>query len=279
MIADRYTVLSGEKKYICSLSGKLKFNSEVYVGDYVDVEPSVHNSFVITRLMERENLLVRPFVANVDALVIFVSTIPYVDLYLVDKLLVDANKNGVDTIILINKTDLDENREFSKKIINDYGKIVKIFETSCEKNEVPAEFLAEIKGKLVAFGGQSATGKTTLINLLLNENLKTGGVSRIERGKNTTRHIEIFAEGALRIVDTCGFSQLSYEMKPAELAGYYEDYSERTSECKYRNKCTHTAEPDCKIKELVESGELSRERYSRYLQLFAELKDIDSKKY
>lgn len=278
-IADRYTVMCDGKKYISSLSGKLKASSEVYVGDFVEIEGSKYGTNTINKLIPRDSLLIRPFVANVDALAIFATVIPPVDLLLVDKLIIDASRNGIEPIIIINKNELDGADELKQKIMDQYSSHVRIFSTSCLEGCIPEDLLQFFSGKLVALGGQSATGKTTLINLLLSQNQKVGEISSTLRGKHTTRHIEIFAEGVIRLVDTCGFSLLEFDMHPSQLASYYEDYVPYVSECKFKNKCTHTSEPECRIKQLIADGKLSQERYNRYLQLYAELKEKHDAKY
>lgn len=137
-----------------------------------------------------------------------------------------------------------------------------------------------INSKTICFAGQSAVGKTSIINTLLGTDNKTGELSRkIERGRNTTRQVEIFRAGNAKIVDTCGFSILTaVDIKFDELPYYYNDYVNLAQGCKYPH-CTHTLEPQCAIKDAVDKGKLNKERYNRYLTLFNELKENWRKKY
>ena len=269
-IADRYTVLAGNAKYTAFLSGKLKITSEICVGDYVDFKIGHKNVCVIEKLYPRKNSISRPFVSNIDLLLIFVSPIPEPDPYLVDKLIVSANYNDIEPVICVNKSDITD------VVFNYYEKnykgVCKVFSLNCVDGLL-GDLPDYIREKTVALVGQSASGKSTFVNALTGLNVKIGELSNIERGKNTTRHTEIYIKDGFELVDTCGFSSLAFSIPHYDLYKYYYDYMDYQDNCKFKT-CTHTDEPDCAVKKAVEEGKLSFDRYQRYVRLFLELKDI-----
>ena len=133
---------------------------------------------------------------------------------------------------------------------------------------------ARLRGKTTCFAGQSAVGKSSLLNALSPQmGLETGGLSKkTDRGRHTTRHSELYylkeVEGIA--VDTPGFSVLAcMEMEPEALAGFYPEFTEKA--CRFPG-CLHHKEPDCCVVKDVKAGEIAKGRYERYLQLLEELK-------
>ena len=119
--------------------------------------------------------------------------------------------------------------------------------------------------------GQSGVGKSSILNALLGEDkCAIGDISiKSARGRHTTRHVEIFksAYGG-QIADTCGFSMLEMPtIDPAILREYYPDFEDFARGCKYRD-CRHDEEENCGVRLAVERGELSAERYERYIKLY-----------
>ena len=234
---------------------------------------------IIEKVYPRKNVLIRPYVSNIDILIIMVAKVPKPDWVLVEKLLLNCYKQKITPIICINKIDLmtdKEIEEFESPYLEDV-KVVKISALKCEGFD---ELLELISGNVVCFAGQSAVGKTSLCNELLGMNCEIGELSkRIERGKNTTRQIEIYRLGDAKVVDTCGFSILTaIDIKYDELLYYYQDYIKLSVDCKYPN-CTHTTEPNCGVRKAVESGIINKDRYDRYVTLYKELKENWRKKY
>lgn len=246
----------------------MKRESDVFVGDFVEIEKEKHTN-IITKLYNRHSLLSRPFVANVDLVIIFVSVIPSPDYNLIDKLIIDSVKNDIDSVIVVNKIDLDDGSVY-QEIVNQYGDCQSIYKISAQERLFDNSLLEIMKGKLCALAGQSAVGKSTFINSLLEKEIKVGELSKVEKGKHTTRHIEIHSKNDYNIIDTCGFTSMDLDVDYRQLSRYYIDYMTYTNDCKYKN-CTHTSEPDCVIKQMVEKGELSKDRYRRYVSLFNEL--------
>ena len=128
-----------------------------------------------------------------------------------------------------------------------------------------------LKDKLSVLAGQSAVGKSSLINALFGTQLKTGEVSDIGRGRHTTTCSKIYEFGDIRIMDTPGFAVLETFIELDDLKFCYPEFNEYLGECKFRG-CTHTGEPDCKIQTLAVKGKIPLGRYERYKEIYNELK-------
>ncbi len=234
---------------------------------------------VVTAVLPRKNELIRPYVANIDALFIVVAIVPKPDWICVEKLILNCHHQKITPVIVLNKCDLasDEEREAALK---PYKGEFTVFAVSAKTGEGLDGIKDYMQGKLVCFAGQSAVGKSSLINALGGKNLQVGELSKkIARGKNTTRHVEIYELAGARAADTCGFSVMeSVEIDYDELVYYYDEFLAFQGECKYTN-CTHVNEPGCAVKRELEKGVISAERYGRYVKLYNALKESRRKKY
>ena len=141
-----------------------------------------------------------------------------------------------------------------------------------------------LKDKTTILAGPSGVGKSSLTNIILpdrkeeGEISKTGDVSRIGRGRHTTRHSEIFnVTGSTYICDTPGFTSLNLpELEKEQVRFYFNEFDEYEGTCRF-NGCVHINEPDCAVKMAVEKGVISRRRYTSYVELYEEIKN--QKKY
>ena len=269
-----YSVLCGGEIVRCSARGSLKIKSDgIITGDFVQIDEGART---VDKVLERKNSFIRPSVANVDAVNVVVASPPRPDFIMLDKLLLTLSSKDVEIIITVNKSDLSE-CVYDEVLANYSDAGYKIFLVSAETREGLDDLKRELKGKLVAFAGQSAVGKSSLVNALFGLKLKTNDVSdKTQRGRHTTTVSEIHECGEYRVADTPGFSVLKPDIKPEEVALYYPEYYQRLPQCKFR-LCTHSGEPDCKVIEDVNAGVLSKERYSRYVQILDEIKKENSK--
>lgn len=275
-----FDVVCQEGKFVCFSPKKLRFNdNEILIGDKVEFEKLHKNKGSITKILPRKNKLDRPEVANVDVCFIVVASAPQADFYLVDKVLVNCFCNNIKPVIVVNKTDLGDS--VAAQCHADFDNVCDVVETSAETGNVSA-LLPYIDGNVVCFAGQSAVGKTSLLNALcpsLRE--RTGGLSeKSGRGTHTTRHASLHAVGNGYVVDTCGFSlcDINQTVRSDELRLYYDDFVNVAHECKY-NSCTHTVEPDCAVKAAVGRGKLSKPRYDRYVEEYNELVEQERNRY
>jgi ribosome biogenesis GTPase len=228
--------------------------------------------------MPRNSYFIRPSVANLDAVNVVIASTPKPDYLMLDKLILTLFSQGVEVVFVVNKTDLGN--EVVEEVKNHYAETdCKIVSVSASTGEGVEELKKVLSGKLVAFAGQSAVGKSSLVNALFGLNLRTNEVSeKTQRGRHTTTVAEIFCMGDIRIVDTPGFSVVKPDIKSEELALFYPEYFSRLQDCKYRT-CTHINEPDCRVRKDVEGGLLSAERYLRYKTIFNEIKQDENNKY
>ncbi len=124
-------------------------------------------------------------------------------------------------------------------------------------------------------GGMVAVGKSSLLNEIDQKfELKTGEVSdKIKRGKHTTRHAELLKlECGGMVADTPGFSSLTLDdIEESELKEYFIEF-DNYDECRFGSRCIHENEPSCAVKEAVENGKISKERYDSYIQLLNEMR-------
>ena len=256
---------NGIKAVKCVARGVFKIKkTDLVVGDLVEFENNV-----ITNVLKRRNLFIRPSVSNVDVVAIVVSFEPFPDYNLVDKLIINAGIACADKIIIINK--IDENNDIVDYIYANYLNCVeKIYTVSAKTGEGIEQLKSYIKGKTVVLAGQSAVGKTSIINNVFGFQLKTGEVSeKIARGKHTTTYSSIYQENDIVVIDSPGFAVIDANVDKDEIKDYYPEFAKYLNCCRFRG-CSHVNEPDCAIKIAVSNGEISKDRYQRYLEIYNE---------
>ncbi|MBE5950353.1 MAG: ribosome small subunit-dependent GTPase A [Lachnospiraceae bacterium] len=270
--------------YECKAKGVFRNQKmKPLVGDNVKLEilDEEKKLATIVELLPQKSRLLRPAVANVDqAIVVFAAKDPEPNRNLLNRFLILMTKQELPVIIVFNKTDLISEEE--KKELEDGWRNTgyEIRFLSAKKQDGIQEMQEILKGKTTVMAGPSGVGKSTLVNLFQsNVVMETGAVSeKIKRGKHTTRHSEfIWIDEETYILDTPGFSSLTLEEVAAEeLKEYFPEFAKYEDLCRFRG-CVHENEPDCRVKEAVTAGEISKCRYEDYLLLYRELKSI--KKY
>ena len=266
--------------YECKAKGVFrKEKIKPLVGDIVEIDilDEEEKKGNIVEILERENELIRPAVANIDqALVVFAVTKPKPHFNLLDRFLIMMESKGIPVILCFNKKDIATEEEIQnlKDIYANCG--YEIVFTSAHKQE-NIEMLKELlHDKTTAIAGPSGVGKSSLINLLQeNVQMETGSISeKIERGKHTTRHSElIWIEDNTYIMDTPGFSSLyTNEFEKEELKYYFTEFEPYEGTCRFQG-CDHVHEPGCAVKMALEEGKIHPVRYQNYLEMYQELKD------
>lgn len=267
-------------KYVCYSPKKFRYKTDdIVIGDTVRFDELKHGKGVVVEVLPRKNKLVRPEVANVDVCLIVVASEPQPDYYLVDKVLINCFQQNIEPIIVVNKVDLT--LDVYNTVTANYGKVADIVAVSAVDGRADELNKFFVDGKVVCFAGQSAVGKTSLLNVLNVDVIgEVGGLSqKTGRGMHTTRHATLHRILDGYVVDTCGFSLLDVkDIKSSELRLYLDDMVTLSHDCKY-NSCTHTVEPGCAVKRAVELGELNDDRYKRYVEEYNELVEFEKNQY
>jgi ribosome biogenesis GTPase len=132
----------------------------------------------------------------------------------------------------------------------------------------------KLMDKITVFAGPSGVGKSSLLNAIQpNLRLQTGEVSsKIDRGKHTTRHVELLQlDFGGWVLDTPGFSSLSLDfINEDELQYFFKEFNRFIGSCRF-NGCRHLSEPDCAIKNALEEKQIYQSRYESYTQLLEEI--------
>ena len=244
------------------------------IGDRVEIEIIDEAYGNIEKIMKRKSQLIRPPVSNIDLLIVVIATTnPEPDFYFIDKLLVMAESRGIKPSLCVNKTDISSSEKI-KEIYKNTG--YPVFEACAKENNLPDDLYNYLEGKTTAFAGLSGVGKSSLLNLLVDDDLEIGAISdKIQRGKHTTRHVELFElKNGGYVLDTPGFSSFEAEiMTPQELSDYFPEMSEFKNGCRFSG-CAHINEPDCIVKNAVKDGFISQSRYESYCKMYDTLKQI-----
>ncbi len=285
-----YKVVTEENELVeCKARGSFRHSGiSPYPGDNVEIEVSEKGNGFITQINERKNVFIRPPAANIDKLFITVAAASPSPAYItVDKLLCAAEYYGAESVILVTKSDLDP--EKAKEIFDIYSKAgYKVFVTSSLAgegvNELKSFVTGEMDGVVSVFAGESGVGKSSLLNSLFPSlELKTGNVSKISRGKHTTRAVTlypldgVFSFTGAFIADTPGFGifelssidDLFYE----DVSGLFPELGGFSGKCKYRG-CTHLREEGCAVLCALENGEIAESRHASFVKIYEEIKQL-----
>jgi ribosome biogenesis GTPase len=282
----------------CRARGIFKKRGESpLVGDRVVYELTENGEGTVDQILPRSSELIRPQVANVELVVlVFAVQEPALNLQLLDKFLVHTEHSGLDTIICLTKQDLLDaddaepdtavaEQEIFSEAVDAMSGIVQLYEavgyqvvvTSAKLGIGIEPVLQRLSGRISVFAGQSGVGKSSLLNAMVpGLQLETNQISmKLGRGKHTTRHVELIRlqNGGL-VADTPGFSQLDFaQIEEAEqLSSCFREFQQYTAGCKFRG-CLHQHEPDCKVIEARERGDIAASRYEHYLHFLTEIKE------
>ena len=299
-IANLYKIENREKdkskknsqKEIYEAYARGKFKKEEItpvVGDFVEFEVTdeENKKAVITQIEERKVYIKRPKMANITQLVLVVSSKdPKPDLLMLDKQLAFAEFLDLKVCIVLNKIDLDDEKEF-KSIKEIYTKIgYEVIETQANKKDIEEDSIEKLisilKGNINVLAGNSGVGKSTLINAIFRKELTQEGEisNRNKRRKNTTTSTKLYEiEENTYIADTPGFSTFSIEEIPSnKLAEYFKEFRDEIQNCEFASSCTHIKEENCGIKQAVKEGKISQDRYDRFCKIYEELKQKEERK-
>ena len=280
-IGGFYYVLSGGKTYACKARGIFrKQGITPLAGDRVVFsleEGQVRQDFdgTIDEIEERINSFDRPPVANVETMVIVMAARdPVPSFGLLDRFIVSSERAGARTVVCVNKTDLAE-PALLERFRRIYTPLYPLVFMNAERGEGREQLEDLLRGSQAALAGPSGVGKSTIANLLLGGSVSlTGAVSaKSLRGRNTTRHSELFVSGDLLLFDTPGFTSFEEpEMEPDELRDFFPEMAALSGRCRF-DDCAHMDEPDCAVRQAVSEGRIDRSRYRSYRDMYAALKE------
>lgn len=275
-----YYVNIGGEVLQCRARGKFRREGiSPLVGDWVEVRELGNGEGFVEKIEERKNVFSRPAAANIDQLVIIASAaIPVTDPYLVDRISAIAALKNCQTLVVLNKCDLDPAEELYA-IYRDSA--IPVLRVSAETGEGIDELRGMIAGKLNAFTGNSGVGKSSILNTLEPAfALPVGEVSHaLGRGRHTTRHVEMFPLGeGTYVIDTPGFSSFDTEELNLELKQHlpetFPEFAPFMDACRFVG-CKHIKEKGCAVLQAVKEGKIPRNRHASYVRLAQELKDIN----
>lgn len=252
------------------------------VGDYVQIEKDNNQDgeYTLTDIQPRKNELVRPPVSNVDVgIIVAAFRDPAPNGFLIDEMLVSCEAQDIEPVLVFTKRDLARPEDI--KWVADYQATpYLVMFSEPDQWEKAADKLGQIiAGRSAFLAGPSGVGKSTLTNALLgDEVMATGNLSKkLGRGRHTTRHVELLAlpQGGW-LLDTPGFSALniSKQVQIKQLADCFPEFPK--GQCRF-NDCCHQKEPGCAVREGVEAGRISQNRYDHYIQMLETLRK--QKKY
>ena len=274
-----YKVYSNGQTFSLVSRGIIKHKSfSLCAGDNISFDEKQN---IIEKAFERKNSLIRPRSANVDLMMITMSVVePELSPELVYKFLTYANLNGIPAAVLFTKMDRLSDTSEVEKLKNDLEKLgYSVFLLSRENPENIRDLQDFLSDKTTIIMGQTGVGKSSAINLIDPQfNRKIGEYSdALGRGKHQTKEVILLPFRNGFIGDTPGFSSLELDLYKEDLAQYFPGYEKYYLECYFSN-CLHQNEKECKIKEEIEKGNLSKEGYDIYIKLLNQL-EFRSQRY
>ncbi len=278
LISGFYDVQTGNQIVRTRARGLFRKNKErPTVGDHVKIQVDEQGTSYLTEILPRVNLIGRPALANVDHVLLVISAVePDFSLQLLDRYLTFFSWQKVAVSIYLSKNDLADEAKLAeiKANLSYYAKIG--YPIFYQWEELAEKLPSAIESQQIwTLAGQSGAGKSTLINHLKQDiEQETAAISTsLNRGKHTTRTVQLFPLGEGFLADTPGFSAIDFTpIKINDLCNYFVEFKRASVKCKFRG-CQHIKEPKCEVKNLVEKQEITQSRYDNYLQMRSEIEN------
>lgn len=244
---------------------------------------------IVEAVHERESVLTRPdfydgikpIAANINQIVIVSAILPELSLNIIDRYLVACETLGVEPLIVLNKIDLlnDESRDQVNDLMNIYRNIgYRVLEVSGYTNEGIDALTAALAGRISIFAGQSGVGKSSLLNTLLPENAdilvnNVSDVSGLGQHTTTASRLYHFPHGG-DVIDSPGVREFGlWHLTPEQVTQGYTEFRDYLGGCKFRD-CKHGDDPGCALREAVENGEISAERFENYHRILESMAQV-----
>jgi ribosome biogenesis GTPase len=286
------------------IAGALLYHAEAsglpVVGDWVAVRQYTPTDVaIVTDVLPRRAKFSRKasgsageeqvIAANIDLLFIVCGLDHDYNLRRLERYLVVAGQSGAKPVIVLNKADLRSDlgtRVAEVEAIAAGVAVLAISAVGEGGDQVPGALLPMITaGKTAALVGSSGAGKSTIVNQLLGTAAQVTQPTRESdsRGRHTTTHRELFflSNGGL-ILDNPGMRELQlwaqdsrqgsqHSLQITAVDEAFPEIEALASACAFRD-CTHTAEPDCAVRQALASGEIDEARWRSYLKLLREMR-------
>lgn len=282
-----YDIISANGTAKAVVAGRFRYEVERVsdypaVGDYVLFAPNANGQAVIQQVLPRKSVFMRKaagtsnheqvVAANVDTVFLCMALNRDFNLRRMERYISIAWDSGATPVIILTKCDLCEDVKSRVGEVEEIAAGIDIITTSSLEKDGYLSILPYLKpGKTAALIGSSGVGKSTLINRLLGEDmLATNGLRNDDKGRHTTTHRELMLlPGKGLMIDTPGMRELGMWNASDGLERAFDDIEELTHLCRFRN-CTHETEPGCAVREALEKGKLSEERYLSWKKLTKE---------
>lgn len=254
----------------------------IAVGDFVEYV-QIEEHFFVTRLYPRRTLISKAsnrtaksfhtvfeeqvLATNVDRVFIVMAADQRFSIAKLERYLFTFSDELVNIHLIISKSDVTNKRDsIAHEIMMYYPELPVYYVSIYDEQSIDS-----IRGLIgtqetVIFLGSSGAGKSTLINALNhNSNELVGETRRDGKGKHTTTYTTLVPlQGTSSyLVDTPGFKGIE-AAKEVDVAVLFDDILSLAQQCKFSD-CQHNTEHGCAVKEAIENGTLSREKYERFL--------------
>lgn len=253
----------------------------IVCGDRVVWQTTGNEGGVVTALLERDSVLVRPdycgrekpLAANISQLVIVLASRPEPSEYLLDQYLVAAETIGVQALIAFNKIDLldDMDREALNQRFGLYEKIgYPLVRVSAKFEDGLDPLIDRLKGEASILVGQSGVGKSSLIKALLpDQDIQIGRLSNATGlGRHTTSATTYYSlAGGGHLIDSPGVRSFRLvELSRTQLEQGFREFRSFLGCCRFSD-CRHQEEPGCALRQAVDKGEIDMQRLENFLHL------------
>ncbi len=284
---DRYLVRNEQKELYCTLTGSLRYREAFpVVGDDVEITENPYGDSLIREIRTRrtvfcrpdrgghadgfaKTLQVQPLVVNIDYVFIITSLNQDFSIDRIARYAAMAVSGGAVPVAVLTKADLCPDVEEMEAKATALSRDLQVVSISSRTGYGMERLRTYLRpGVTIALLGSSGAGKSTLINTLAGrEIMQTGGIREADaKGRHTTTHRELFELDGVSLIDTPGLRELGMIDAEEGITGTFSDIAELISQCSFSD-CTHRNEPGCAIREALENGALSAERWKTFSRL------------